>query len=202
MNRLFLTAISAFSMASTASAASLVDTDTPVGYKTYSLFNNQSLAGFFTIVDPITITSIEGFITNFAANNSVVVATLYSDGILSSSSNAIFSTSFDVAGASEIWAGKAGLNWGVTPGNYWLGFSSNDEMGLRDGAPSPLSNYAYTSSGNWFADTRLGLGIRVNGTVGAVPEPATWTLLLLGLAAIGGTMRSKRREHAISLSYA
>lgn len=35
----------------------------------------------------------------------------------------------------------------------------------------------------------------------AVPEPATWALMLLGFAAIGGAMRSRRRSH-VSVSYA
>ncbi len=35
----------------------------------------------------------------------------------------------------------------------------------------------------------------------AVPEPATWALLLLGFAAIGGTMRAKQRKQVVSVSY-
>jgi hypothetical protein len=35
---------------------------------------------------------------------------------------------------------------------------------------------------------------------GAVPEPATWAMLVLGFGAIGGAMRSRRR-HNLTVSY-
>lgn len=43
--------------------------------------------------------------------------------------------------------------------------------------------------------------LRVSGAadpVGAVPEPATWALLILGFGLIGGTMRSARRDRGAS----
>jgi len=36
----------------------------------------------------------------------------------------------------------------------------------------------------------------------AVPEPATWALILLGFAAIGGALRRKNREKRLSVSFA
>lgn len=36
---------------------------------------------------------------------------------------------------------------------------------------------------------------------GPVPEPGTWALLLLGLAALGGTMRARHNEPRRSVSY-
>lgn len=36
----------------------------------------------------------------------------------------------------------------------------------------------------------------------AVPEPATWALMLLGFAAVGGLMRSSRRKPQVSVRYA
>lgn len=38
--------------------------------------------------------------------------------------------------------------------------------------------------------------------MGAVPEPGTWALLLVGFAAVGGTMRAKRSKKSPALSYA
>lgn len=35
--------------------------------------------------------------------------------------------------------------------------------------------------------------VKVTELVGAVPEPATWAMMLLGFAAVGGAMRSRRR---------
>ena len=36
----------------------------------------------------------------------------------------------------------------------------------------------------------------------AVPEPATWLMMILGFAFVGGTMRAKRRKQNVSVSYA
>ena len=37
---------------------------------------------------------------------------------------------------------------------------------------------------------------------GAVPEPATWAMMILGLGAVGGAMRSARRRQKLTVSYA
>jgi PEP-CTERM motif-containing protein len=36
----------------------------------------------------------------------------------------------------------------------------------------------------------------------AVPEPATWALLLLGFGGVGGMMRRKRRQQGVAVSFA
>jgi len=38
-------------------------------------------------------------------------------------------------------------------------------------------------------------------TASAVPEPATWAMMLLGIGAVGGAMRSRRRQR-VSVTYA
>ncbi|MBV8681657.1 MAG: PEP-CTERM sorting domain-containing protein [Caulobacteraceae bacterium] len=45
----------------------------------------------------------------------------------------------------------------------------------------PVYDYDYTTSGN------------LVGASNAVPEPATWSLMLLAMAGVGGAMRSRRR---------
>lgn len=39
-------------------------------------------------------------------------------------------------------------------------------------------------------------------SVAAVPEPATWAMILLGFGFIGGAMRSAKRRHKVSISFA
>lgn len=39
-------------------------------------------------------------------------------------------------------------------------------------------------------------------TAGAVPEPATWALMLLGFGFVGGAMRSAKRRQNVTVSYA
>lgn len=39
-------------------------------------------------------------------------------------------------------------------------------------------------------------------TVAAVPEPATWALMLLGFGFVGGALRSAKRRQKVTVSYA
>jgi len=39
-------------------------------------------------------------------------------------------------------------------------------------------------------------------SIGAVPEPATWALMLLGFFGVGGMLRSRRRRQEIKVCYA
>lgn len=39
-------------------------------------------------------------------------------------------------------------------------------------------------------------------SISAVPEPATWAMMLLGLGFVGGAMRSRRRKQNVAVRYA
>lgn len=84
-----------------------------------------------------------------------------------------------------------------------LGLSSRGDHGLnlayRIGSLSSGSTatfqYAYAAG--------LGLDeIIVIPSPGAVPEPSTWALMILGFAFVGGSMRSAKRRQKILLRYA
>ena len=184
------------------SANTIVDTGTPVGTSTWTLgptgSGNQALAGYFTVGSATTITGFQGYIDGFLSGGSVT-ATLYSDGVDRGAGAALFSTTFSV-GAGEGWDG-ATVSWGVGAANYWLGFFSNDSLGMRNGAPAPLPAYAFTTeNGQWQRYDYLDIGIRVFDG-GAVPEPGTWALLLIGFGAIGAGMRARRRTR-VTIRYA
>lgn len=42
----------------------------------------------------------------------------------------------------------------------------------------------------------------ISEQVAAVPEPATWALMLLGFGFVGGAMRAKKRQQKVTVSYA
>lgn len=43
-----------------------------------------------------------------------------------------------------------------------------------------------------------------DGTINApaVPEPGTWSMMIIGFGAVGGAMRSAKRKHKLAVSYA
>ncbi len=69
-----------------------------------------------------------------------------------------------------------------------------------------LNDFAvrYNSTGSTGAGSGTGVGTEgeIPGQTGAVPEPATWAMMLLGFGFVGGAMRSARRRQKLTVSYA
>jgi hypothetical protein len=65
-----------------------------------------------------------------------------------------------------------------------------------------LANLDGFKAGNTVKDALTITVDRIGGVVptGGVPEPASWALMISGLALIGGTVRSQRRVAAVSAS--
>lgn len=100
-------------------------------------------------------------------------------------SNVVFDRTFTQQG----WVNGCGY-WGcgtltnVTP----VSFTSNGESHgiLRFAGPITTLTFTESNNENWH-------GIQVGIGSTAVPEPATWAMLILGFGAVGGAMRQRRR---------
>ena len=72
------------------------------------------------------------------------------------------------------------------------------------GSTTVLNFLGQTNQG--LSDESFGLdNIQVSGvttSVGAVPEPATWAMMILGMGAVGFAMRRRRRSITTTVSYA
>ena len=100
-------------------------------------------------------------------------------------------------------------DWQLAAGKYWIRFA---------GASNVLPNYATATPGNsrvigtdFFlegrpvvynpADRAIGFSLNaVSVSVAAVPEPATWGMMLLGFGLVGSTMRRRNATRAVALA--
>lgn len=104
--------------------------------------------------------------------------------------------------AAGLNSGGAGTSW---TGNY---FSHDAVTGLDTCYVTGDAGCAFGSKGNMFVGGQTApyfqsggaLQLRANeltlvaaGGQGAVPEPASWALMLVGFGAVGGAMRARRR---------
>jgi hypothetical protein len=98
----------------------------------------------------------------------------------------------------------------VNPLVYSFENSTNPFLSFSNLSISGFSNF--DSSRVSFANGRIAIdlsGVNSNGRVslnlatsGAVPEPATWAMLILGFVGVGAAIRSARRRQSVTVSFA
>jgi hypothetical protein len=198
MKNLVLTlAAVALGFSQPASAAFVVDTGTPTpNASRYVLDPIQSLAAFFTLSSATTIKSVEGYVRSSGGNTATI--TIYSNGTVPVSANSLFSASFTtLPGSTDAWQGVFNQNWALAAGSYWVGFGSTGDDAMLGTAPSPLSAYAFTTRAGDWANFPLNVGVRLGDSpTAAVPEPATWLMMIFGFGLVGGAMRYRQRQPA------
>ena len=189
----------AAAIAGPAAAGYTVDTGTPLA-NDMQLSSSQSLAGYFTLASALEVTSVEGFISGL---DSVGTVTIYSDAAVPAASNILFSANFAIqASPAGAWQGVFGQAWRLAAGSYWVGFSNLGNGNFMKGfAPTPLPQYAFSTGNIWTLHTppsaASAIGVRIEGNrfvAAAVPEPASWALMIAGFGAVGGMLRTRRRS--------
>jgi hypothetical protein len=89
-------------------------------------------------------------------------------------------------GATEVVTGAAlAALPGMSANGSWTGFTSNGR--LRFSFDSAITGVDLFSAGNSFEISDIGAV-----AVSLVPEPAAWTLMILGFGGVGGLMRRRR----------
>lgn len=181
-----------------AAANYVVDTGAPLA-NDILLSKSQSLAGYFTLATPLEVTSVEGFISGL---DSVGTVTIYSDAAAPKASNILYSADFAILFSDGAWQGVFGQKWDLAAGSYWVGFSNSTNGDFMRGfAPTPLPQYAFSTDDVWTlsnpSSDASAVGVRIAGdrlAPAAVPEPASWIMMIAGFGAIGGTLRTRRRR--------
>ena len=127
-----------------------------------------------------------------------------------------FSTGFSffytssTAATVSVWSGLNATGSLLGTINLAAQFSSGC-VGDPTGAFCNFSNAGVAFAGNAFS---IDFGGTAGNTgydnitfgsdvaVGAVPEPATWAMMLLGFGFVGGALRSAKRKQKVTVSYA
>lgn len=147
------------------------DADAVIRYTAHSA-GLYTLAGLFSRLDNMTSGS------NDPGNNGVAIA--------------IYKTSGDVT--SQLWTSTALQGAGVTQGK-----TANYDFSALLGAGDSLF-YVVADNGNYYNDSTglrgtITYGLADTSTLAAVPEPASWALMLGGFGMIGGALRSRRKAN-------
>ena len=91
--------------------------------------------------------------------------------------------------SQELFLGGSISGLNLNAGTYWAGFHANilGTMGFVGGNGSGVQNVSGTS---YNLNDNAGYQLLSNG---AVPEPASWALMVGGFGLVGGALRSRRR---------
>jgi hypothetical protein len=188
----FLVAI-AFSAPSRVLGDTIIDTGPgPSAISGPSLSNDglgdfQNLAGKVTLTADTTITSIEGWIGTWDADDTGSI----SIGIGASIDDMIFSYTYAVSATliGPMWQGIDGLSWSLAAGDYWVTFQANQGVAgwMPSGVPNPLGQYAFSSpsSGGWQPMVDQNFGIRIEGETSSRVPDSTSTAVLFGMSLLG-----------------
>lgn len=203
-------ALLAASLSSMAKAGTVYESATYTGADTgeYILSNNDLIGAAFTLTQKTTITAIGAQFGGFPSgqifgaivpvSSSTLLPTFASSGIEANSlAHVVFSvptvTAIDLAESLSVTL-NAGT-YGVVFGSGAFGANGNAGLGFLNNPVGSPNLFRSFFSNDWdaFGDTGVRLFVEGNA-VGAVPEPSTWAMMMIGFAGLAAVTRYRRRS--------
>ena len=200
-NKLAVAVVTSLLLAGTAGAAGLLYTGTPNGSLAAGVVDSVDfLALEFNATDRWQIDGIATYLTGGQAGDHFVVS-LYQDAANHLPGDLLASAK--VSFSADGWNGVSALGWQLpSAGVYWLAVEGAT-LEVVPGLPVPDGAFLAPSgglsmpgttafaAGNGYQPASLQFGLQVTG---AVPEPASATLLLAGLVMAGAALSKRRRS--------
>lgn len=91
-------------------------------------------------------------------------------------------------------------NWTLDKGGYWLSAYNPQNLAVPGFSSTRAGLYQEGIGGH--PGQTVAFTLYGNSAAGAVPEPSSWTMLILGFGAVGFAMRQARRPHGVRVSLA
>ena len=100
--------------------------------------------------------------------------------------------------------GDVEVTFGYGGTTFWNGLTVSEDPGLPDGSLVGYGvgalNFSVKFGSDFSALSTTDYGVDLTGArpSGSVPEPATWAMLCLGFAGLGGALRRLRRRSLVA----
>lgn len=208
-------------MASPASAATLIDLDfDSAGVGTYSavgsavfgagqnasdfptgnaLYFNGSSARTVTF-NPVNLSSGGNISFDFRIG-SYNVSSAYFEGEDSFGEDVVFDYSLDGTTFTQLeQISSAGTASGTRNVDGWASYSYN--FAANSGATNVQLRFSQSANSGIGYDQWAVDNVLVTSMSAAVPEPATWAMMLLGFGSVAGALRSTKRRQKLAVRYA
>ena len=206
MKNILLAAAAVLAIAAPASAAIFID-----DFDTYKLGLNQTNFGTNWTVTGGTVDLVgAGFFTGLCASGSRCVdldgtsrdAGVFTSGALNLTGGVTYIASYDVAANRRLGSpDQLTVTFGSASALYTLvSTSHSDPFATHSLNFTPASSGAYNLSFSTAGGDNIGplldnvsvsaVGV---GVLGAIPEPATWGMLIVGFGGMGSILRLRRR---------
>ena len=108
-----------------------------------------------------------------------------------------FTLTGDIVGLTTLYAGAADIRSTGSYGTSWLSPTLGHFSTLLG-----AGTYTFNLIGDGAGGIPASVGLRLDSNLtAAVPEPATWAMMLLGFGFVGGALRSAKRRQRLTVSY-